>query len=281
MPFEIAVLSDLHLDRTHAPGSWDLAHAAFEAASSADHVVVAGDLFDSAGAMRRDRSHVERALKTLGLWAADRLTLVVGNHDIFEPAHHGGPLTHVASLLRVLRAGARRNLDLLSGWFGELVPREDREHDDAVFPYRRRLRGVTLVAADSTPRLTAWASQGSWDADEDAGVRALLEGAPGLRVVATHFPPERGIMPSSILERLRGSRAATSRPTFAACANSSRNSAWTSSWRGTSTPAGTAGHGISGGRPFASWAAQALSTERPRATGSSRCFRAASSSGAR
>lgn len=85
-PLKIAVVSDNHIDIEVEPDSWELAKAAFKkvAAANVDHVVIAGDLFDCATAMHRDRDQVERFLSRLGLWHRDRLSIVVGNHDIFQ-----------------------------------------------------------------------------------------------------------------------------------------------------------------------------------------------------
>jgi hypothetical protein len=97
----IAVLSDLHVDTSIAPASWDLARCALKSAvrSGADHVVLAGDTFDCATAMLRDRAALQAYLVQLGLWHRDRLTVIVGNHDV----HHTPPPRFEARA----RAGAR------------------------------------------------------------------------------------------------------------------------------------------------------------------------------
>lgn len=59
-PVRIAVLSDQHIDREHAPESWQLAKHAFKmaAALDVDHVVLCGDTFDCATAMLDDKTAV-------------------------------------------------------------------------------------------------------------------------------------------------------------------------------------------------------------------------------
>lgn len=203
MTIRIAVLSDLHVDREAEPGSWDLARAAFGTASRADHVVVAGDLFDSAEAMRRDRGVVKRHLRKLGLWHPDRLTIVVGNHDIFEVGHRGSKARRLLDAARAVKGDPQENLETFSGWLDELVPDDDRHFED-LFPYRRQLPGVTLIAADSTAADTTSASQGYWLEEEDRGVRALVAASRGARILAVHNPPafESGTLTWS--ERLQG-----------------------------------------------------------------------------
>lgn len=72
-------------------------------------------------------------------------------------------------------------------WAGELVPAKDRHWSNALFPYRRRLDEVTVVAADSTPDTTLEAAEGRWPKDEDRAVRALLYGIKGVRAWAARI----------------------------------------------------------------------------------------------
>jgi predicted phosphodiesterase len=202
--YRIGVISDLHLDKRTEPGSWDTTEAAFRAAARADHVVVAGDTFDTATAMRRDRGAVERLLRGLGLWHPDRLTFVAGNHDIFAVGHRGDGGHRVLDALRTLGAKGQDSLEEFSEWIGELVPRKDRHFSNALFPYRRRLDGVTVVAADSTASTTLDSAQGAWSEEEDDGVRALFARTRGPRLLALHNPPEEASGTLSLADRLKG-----------------------------------------------------------------------------
>lgn len=202
--FRIAVISDLHIDKRREPRSWDIAQAAFRAATPADHVLVAGDLFDSASAMRSDRAAVKRMLRQFGIWHPERITFTVGNHDIFEVGHRGHPGHRVLDGLRALGARAQANLDLVSDWFGELVPQRDRLFSNALFPYKRSLEGTTIVAADSTASDTLASAQGSWTPEEDQGVRCLFRRTRGARLLAIHNPPEEEGGELSLIERVQG-----------------------------------------------------------------------------
>lgn len=242
--YRIGVISDLHLDKRTEPGSWDVAEAAFRAAARADHVVVAGDTFDTGTAMRRDRGAVERLLRALGLWHPDRLTFVAGNHDIFDVGHRGDGSHRVLDALRTLRAKGQAGLSEFSEWIGELVPRQDRHFSNALFPYRRRLDGVTVVAADSTaagPRRRTTESGLCSLAPEDFG--------SSRSTTRRKRPPERSPSPT-------GSRATSTASlprTSSASRRSPTTSAWTLSWRATSTPR-PGGAGAWGARPgYRSW----------------------------
>jgi hypothetical protein len=154
--------------------------------------------------MRRDRSAAERMLRGFGIWHRERITFTVGNHDIFEVGHRGHVGCRVVDAVRAAGAHAQENLDLLSEWFGELVPQRNRFFSDALFPYKRSLEGVTIVAADSTASNTLASAQGAWTQAEDGAVRALFRGTRGVRLLAVHNPPEEADGELSLTERLQG-----------------------------------------------------------------------------
>jgi hypothetical protein len=154
--------------------------------------------------MRRDRGAVERMLRQFGLWHPERISFTVGNHDIFEVGHRGHRGHRLLDGLRVLGARAQENLELLSDWFGELVPQRDRYFSNALFPYKRALDGVTIVAADSTASDTLASAQGSWTREEDQGVRSLFRRTRGARLLAIHNPPEKANGSLSLLDRVQG-----------------------------------------------------------------------------
>lgn len=203
----LAILSDLHIDRRADSDSWNLAKVAFRTASKHDHVIVAGDLFDWSGAMRRDRDALERELRRLDLWNPDRLTVAVGNHDIFPVTSDAELPTNLAEAMRAAKKlvlTGRHAYDEFGEWIGELVPDDDRAYADDVFPYRRTLDGVTIIAGDSTPGTVIQASEGQWSEEEDAGVRELLEDADGVKVLVTHYPPLETDSSLSWLDKLNG-----------------------------------------------------------------------------
>ena len=123
----IAVSLDMHIDTDNAPESWHLAKAALKTSltTKPDHVILAGDIFDSSAAMLRDRETLQRYLHRVGLWHRDRATLVVGNHDIFRTAHHGGPVWQAGQMLLALKGGAHRFDDEFCEWAGQLTNAED------------------------------------------------------------------------------------------------------------------------------------------------------------
>ncbi|MBK8695348.1 MAG: metallophosphoesterase [Deltaproteobacteria bacterium] len=193
----IAILSDQHIHTTAAPGSWELARRAFRAAAKYDHVVLAGDTFDSAGAMLHDREVVERYLRELGLWHRDRLTIVVGNHDLFHTPHRGSKVGRILEYGRnalsvdawrwVRDPAVERAFD---EWVAPLASAADRLDARRPFPMRKVLGHVALYADDTAPLRTLSAANGFWRPRTDALLRAATPEADERRVLAIHHPPK-------------------------------------------------------------------------------------------
>ena len=196
----IAVLSDQHIDTVASPSSWELARAAFAAAvrAKADHVVLAGDTFDCATAMRRDREVVARELRRLGLWRRDRLTILPGNHDMFHTPHHGTRAEKAVELARnALSFDARgpvrgpENERAFDEWTRPLSSAADRVHARRTFPLRKVVGHVALYAADTAPKRTLSCANGFWQTEVDELLRAATPEAEERRVLAIHHPPQQ------------------------------------------------------------------------------------------
>lgn len=192
----IAVLSDQHIHRAASPASWELAQRAFRAAARYDHVVLAGDTFDSATAFANDHERVRDYLATLRLWRRDRLTVVPGNHDLFHTPHHGTKASRAVEYARnalsfdvrgpVRGAAIERDFD---AWAKELTVAADRLDAQRPFPMRKVLGHVALYAADTAPRRTLSAANGFWRREFDALLRDATPEAHERRVLAIHHPP--------------------------------------------------------------------------------------------
>jgi predicted phosphodiesterase len=188
--FKIAVLSDQHIDTVESPESWELAKLAFRTAAEAsvDHVVLAGDTFDSAKAMRRDGEKVRRYLKRLGLWHRDRLTVVPGNHDIFHLPHRSSQLQGV---LRMMRGDAQANYAAFCAWVDELLDWDDLLDPDEedFFPHHKLLGDVHLLATDTTAGVTYDSANGFWREDASDLLLGACESGASRRILAMHHPP--------------------------------------------------------------------------------------------
>ena len=85
---KIAHISDLHLSMFYKDSNLQKIKylLKYAIAQKPDHIVITGDLTDNAG--EKDFDILRNLFRSLGLLNSDRLSLVIGNHDIF-----GGPQT--------------------------------------------------------------------------------------------------------------------------------------------------------------------------------------------
>jgi predicted phosphodiesterase len=193
----IAVLSDQHIHRAAQPASWELAQRAFRIAARYDHIVLAGDTFDSATAFENDHERVRDHLVKRGLWHRDRMTVVPGNHDFFHTPHRGTKASKAAEFGRKALSPTRRALvrepiieRAFDAWAGALTTPADRLHTRRPFPMRKMLGHVALYAADTAPRRLLSCANGFWRSEADALLRAATPEAEERRVLAIHHPPK-------------------------------------------------------------------------------------------
>ena len=199
-PLRIALLSDQHIDSVTNPKSWRLARAAFRAAANegVDHIVIAGDLFDCSTAMYRDRALVEEELRALSLWDAKKLTIIVGNHDIFHTPHHGTIEERLLEWTRISLEDAGEMHEAFCSWVKPLIPAAARM-SDAVYPFAKDLGGVMLVGLDTCSFDTATSSNGFFTEENDRLVRAHAERIKKPIILVSHHAPYKS--PRASLER--------------------------------------------------------------------------------
>lgn len=197
MTLRIAVLSDQHIHCAAEPASWELAQRAFRIAARCDHIVLAGDTFDSATAFENDHERVRDHLVELGLWHRDRMTVLPGNHDFFHTPHRGGKATFAAEIGRKMLNPTRRAMvreatveRAFDAWAGALTTPADRLDTRRPFPMRKMLGHVALYAADTAPRSLLSCANGFWRSGADALLRAATPEAEERRVLAIHHPPK-------------------------------------------------------------------------------------------
>ena len=189
-PVRIAVLSDLHIWSSVDEDSLDNALEAFDAAvaTKPDHVVIAGDTFDCSTAFDEDSGRVRSALKKRGLWKPEKLSIVVGNHDIFHSPHRGSLIDRGLEWSNVRKGDAQGSYETFCEWAGALVPKKSRLSTDDIFPFEKRLRHVVLLGADTTARVTIKSANGYWNREEDKALRGVdTDGAR--TVLAIHNAP--------------------------------------------------------------------------------------------
>ena len=188
----IAVISDQHIDREAEPSSWKLAKKVYRAASEldVDHVVLAGDTFDCATAMQNDSGAVRKYLKRLGLWTSDRLSIVMGNHDIFHTPHHRRGAALVREVANQALPGVvKDNVESFVDWAGELVEGDEWASKKLWAPYSKQVGHVRLLCASTVANDVRWSGNGHWWPAVDEALRDVLVGADERCVLAIHQAP--------------------------------------------------------------------------------------------
>jgi len=151
----IAHLSDPHINLKYHPQHLPRLRRALEDAlgcSNADHIIITGDLTSNADS--RDLRTVRRLFESLGIMKSSKLTVIVGNHDIY-----GGP--HLAD--EVLSFPERckttyydEKLSIFQDTFAELFA-DTITMDPQGYPFLKRLRqndrnSVCLMGFNSISR---------------------------------------------------------------------------------------------------------------------------------
>lgn len=116
---------------------------------------------------------------------------MVGNHDIFHTAHHGGRIHQLRELARATLGDAQASYEAFGAWAGELLTKEDRLDAADPFPFSKRLGHVRLSAIDTTERITVQSSNARLAAGDALRVVAAVE-KNERHVLAIHNAPFEG-----------------------------------------------------------------------------------------
>ena len=180
--FTIAHLSDLHLSAEHKRHNLRRADRllAFVKSQKADHIVITGDL--AADARIRDFEVARRLFKSHGLLDPDKLSVTIGNHDIFGGVHTAEDILTFPRRVREteFHDKVEEFRDLFRETFGKaLFP--SHAHP---FPFAKVIGDVVLVGLNSVARHSRvnnpLGSNGEVDDAQFGKLRLLLE-APPLR----------------------------------------------------------------------------------------------------
>lgn len=149
-PLRIAHLADLHLsteyrrDNLHSVRQ-TLGHVL---QSGVDHVVITGDI--TANAERRDYHLARLLFSSFGLLDSARLTVTIGNHDIFGGVHTAEDLLEFPKRCRRTDYGG----SLRTFWqhFAETFEGVTYGGTSSPFPFAKVVGNVVLIAVNSVAR---------------------------------------------------------------------------------------------------------------------------------
>lgn len=190
-PITIAHLSDLHLSAMHKRNHIRRTRRALDYVNSlgVDHVVITGDI--TADGTPEDYRVARSVLASAGLMASPRLTVAIGNHDVFGGVHTAEDVLSFPG--RCARTDDKAKLKAFGVAFdetfrGTVMPAEKR-----IFPFAKIIGGVALIAVNTVAPYSRvknpLGSNGSVDDRSFATLRDIL-GDPAIqtkrKIIALH-----------------------------------------------------------------------------------------------
>jgi 3',5'-cyclic AMP phosphodiesterase CpdA len=146
-PLAIAHISDLHISAQHTLRNVTNARRVLEyiARLGVDHVVITGDIV--ANADPEDYRVARKILDSFGLLDPSRLSVVIGNHDIFGGVHVAEDLLTFPRRCRETDYG--RTVDLFREYFREAFRNCFFVSPLSPFPYAKVVGDVLLIGANT------------------------------------------------------------------------------------------------------------------------------------
>lgn len=146
-PMTIAHISDLHLSSEHRRENIKNARRLLDYARrcAVDHIIITGDI--AADAERRDLELARKIFDGYGLLDRAKLTMVIGNHDIFGGVHTAEDILTFPRRCRTTEY--REKVKQFRSSFHELFEGCVFAEEDKTFPFAKVLGDVVLVGANS------------------------------------------------------------------------------------------------------------------------------------
>lgn len=143
----IAHVSDLHLSREHKRYNLRRARRLLEAVvrQNVDHVVITGDI--AADADRSDFEAARKLFSSMGLLDPRRLSVVIGNHDIFGGVHRAEDILTFPRRCRDTDFGAKA--EEFREYFHEAFSKCLFGAPSGPFPYAKILGDTVLIGLNS------------------------------------------------------------------------------------------------------------------------------------
>lgn len=120
---KIAHISDIHLDKYHKPLNYLRTLQLFEYINENrfDHVIISGDLTENA-----EKSSLEMArdlFKKFGLLKSQKLTVTIGNHDIYGGVHFAEDIVNFPAKCK--KTDFDEKVKVFGSYFGETFSKKD------------------------------------------------------------------------------------------------------------------------------------------------------------
>lgn len=144
---KIIHISDLHIDRNYKRNNYNKSHYLFEKITDEgfDHLIISGDITENA-----DGSSFELArnlFKKFGLLDPSRMTLVIGNHDIFGGVHLAEDVINYPSKCR--QTNYRKKVEEFEYYFRETFRETITTSKQTFFPFIKEFDEFVLIGINT------------------------------------------------------------------------------------------------------------------------------------
>ncbi len=144
---KIAHISDLHLNRKFRRQNLEKTERLIEFALNnfADHIVITGDISDNSN--ERDFADLRDLLIKYDLFRADKVSLVIGNHDIFGGVELASDIIKFPS--RCEKTNYELKVEIFCEYFSNLFESTVTVYEGKRFPYLKIINDIALIGINS------------------------------------------------------------------------------------------------------------------------------------
>lgn len=187
---KIAHISDIHLDKYHKPLNYlrSLQLLEYIKDNKFDHVIISGDLTENAESSSMEM--VRNLFKKFGLLHPDKLTVTIGNHDIYGGVHYAEDILNFPAKCKNTDYNSKVNS--FGDYFIETFPKKKSAASD-LFPSIKIFDEFVLVNINSiakySPLKNPFASKGEITKEQLASVERYFnfnEHQQRHRIAVTH-----------------------------------------------------------------------------------------------
>jgi 3',5'-cyclic AMP phosphodiesterase CpdA len=144
---KIAHISDLHLNRKFRRKNLEKTERLIEIALNklADHIVITGDISDNSD--ERDFADLRELLIKYDLFYSDKVSVVIGNHDIFGGVELASDIIDFPS--RCEKTNYELKVEIFCEYFSSLFDSTVTVNEGKRFPYLKILNDIALIGVNS------------------------------------------------------------------------------------------------------------------------------------
>ncbi|NOX89034.1 MAG: metallophosphoesterase, partial [Calditrichaeota bacterium] len=186
----IAHLSDFHICMRHKPENFRKTRFIIKEAlkKGAEHFILSGDIVDNPHP--ENFAAARRILDEFNLLHPDRLTVIIGNHEIYGGVHLVNEITEFPS--RCLNTDFLQRVLQFKDYFGEAFENTIRADRQNPFPFLKFIDDIAIIGLNSIAPYSRWsnlfASRGKISSDGYSKLEYLLSKTQKsrFRIVSMH-----------------------------------------------------------------------------------------------